>query len=281
MTIVADDVTLAPFTIEHLDGAVALSRQVSWPHRREDWALILRISRGVVALSEGRVIGTAFCTPFGAHLAAINMIIVDAERRGCGLGRRLMLEVMALAGERTLRLVATEDGRPLYEKLGFVATGTIVQHQGIVTGLVEVPAEMEWAETRDGRTIVELDRAAFGADRSTLMSCLLEEGRTAVLREQGRIVGFAHCRPFGRGFVIGPVVARNPEEAKRLITMQMKDRQGSFLRIDTGIQAGLASWVDAQGLPEVGSGTVMYRGTPLRLPSAAPFTFALASQALG
>jgi hypothetical protein len=41
--------TFASFGPEHLDEACALSHQCSWPHRREDWALALRLSRGVVA----------------------------------------------------------------------------------------------------------------------------------------------------------------------------------------------------------------------------------------
>jgi predicted N-acetyltransferase YhbS len=281
MTIAANDLTLRPFEPSHLDGAMALSRQASWPHRREDWALVLKISRGVVALSQGRVVGTAFCTPFGERLAAMNMIIVDAGMRGRGLGRRLMQEAMALAGERTLRLVATEEGRPLYEKLGFAATGTIVQHQGTPAGAVQSPPDMEWAAARDREAIVALDKAAFGADRGILLSCLLEEGRAAVLREKGRAVAFAFCRPFGRGLVIGPVVARNPEEAKRLVTAHVSAHQNSFLRVDTATHTGLAAWLSGLGLAEAGRGTVMYRGTPPRLSAAVPSTFALASQALG
>ncbi|HVW58094.1 MAG TPA: GNAT family N-acetyltransferase [Rhizobiaceae bacterium] len=281
MTIAKDDLTLCPFEASHLEGAVALSRQASWPHRREDWALVLKISRGVVALSEGRVVGTAFCTPFGEKLAAMNMIIVEAGMRGRGLGRRLMQETMALAGDRTLRLVATEEGRPLYEKLGFAATGTVVQHQGMPTGAVPPAPGAQWAMPRDREAIAELDRAAFGADRGNLLSCLLEEGRAAVLREEGRVSGFALCRPFGRGFVIGPAVARNPEEARSLVAAQINVHRGLFLRVDTGTHTGLAPWLSGIGLTETGRGTVMYRGAPPRLSTAVPSTFALASQALG
>ena len=69
-------------------------------------------------------------TPYGDDAATINMVIVDAAMRGRGLGRKMMEEALAKAGERTCCLVATQEGLPLYEKLGFVATGEIVQHQG-------------------------------------------------------------------------------------------------------------------------------------------------------
>ena len=42
--------TFRPFGAEHLDAALRLSRAAGWPHRREDWALIAGLSKGVVAL---------------------------------------------------------------------------------------------------------------------------------------------------------------------------------------------------------------------------------------
>ena len=56
---------LTAFTPAHLPQALRLSQQAGWPHRAEDWALTLSVSQGVVALDEGRVVGTALCSPFG------------------------------------------------------------------------------------------------------------------------------------------------------------------------------------------------------------------------
>jgi len=86
--------TFASFGPEHLDEACGLSHQGGWSHRREDWALALRLSRGVVAFEDDLVVGAALATPFGT-VAAATMIIVDGAMRGRGLGRRLMDEAMA------------------------------------------------------------------------------------------------------------------------------------------------------------------------------------------
>ena len=126
----AQQITFETMTPEHLDGAVELSRQAKWPHRREDWELVQSVSQGIVALEDERVVATIMMTPYGDDAATINMVIVDAAMRGRGLGRKLMEEALAKAGERTCYLVATQEGLPLYERLGFVATGEIVQHQG-------------------------------------------------------------------------------------------------------------------------------------------------------
>ena len=126
----AQQITLEMMMPEHLDGAVELSRQVGWPHRREDWALLQSLSHGIVAIDNGRVLATILMTPYGDDAATINMVIVDASMRGRGLGRQLMEEALAKAEERTCYLAATNEGLSLYQKLGFVATGEIVQHQG-------------------------------------------------------------------------------------------------------------------------------------------------------
>ncbi len=140
----AEQISLEAMETEHLDGAVLLSREAGWPHRREDWELVLSVSEGIVALQDGRVVATTMMTPFGSDAAAINMVIVDAAMRGRGLGRRLMDAALEKAGARNCRLVATKEGLPLYEKLGFVAVGEIVQHQGKALK-VEAPANVSWA----------------------------------------------------------------------------------------------------------------------------------------
>ncbi len=49
-------IDIQKFEPQHLDAAVELSRQAGWPHRREDWALVLSLSKGFVAIENGRVV---------------------------------------------------------------------------------------------------------------------------------------------------------------------------------------------------------------------------------
>lgn len=61
----------------------------------------------------------------------INVYVVP-DRRRQGLARAVLVEVLAAAAERGLRQVvlhATEDGRPLYEQLGFVDPGTWMERK--------------------------------------------------------------------------------------------------------------------------------------------------------
>lgn len=276
----ASQIELVPFSPEHLDGALALSRQAGWPHSREDWAMVLSLSTGIVALEDGRVAGTTFVTPYGDNAATINMVIVDERFRGRGIGRRLMNFGVVRCEGRECRLIATQEGLPLYTQLGFKETGVIRQHQGIVNG-TRPARDVEWAATSDLATFTAMDRSACGLDRHALIDRLADQGQIAVLRRDSRILGFAAVRTFGRGELVGPVVASSIEDAKSLMSFLFAARPGAFIRVDTDETSGLAPWLADLGLAHVGGGIAMRKGRP---PTAVPSdiqTFALASQALG
>jgi predicted N-acetyltransferase YhbS len=276
----ASQIELVEFTPDHLDGAHALSRQAKWPHRREDWAMVLGLSTGVVALETDRVVGTTLVTQFGEQAASINMVIVDEAMRGRGIGQRLLDFALQESTGRECRLVATLEGLPLYEKLGFRETGKIVQHQGMVTA-TSCSDEVDWAVGDEIAELVALDQAALGLDRSNLIAVLAKQGSIAILRRHGRIIGFAVLRAFGRGDLAGPVVAATADDARRLLTFLFAARPGAFLRVDTPEASGLGQWLAAHGLAHVGGGIAMRRGGAISSETSSFHTFALASQALG
>jgi GNAT superfamily N-acetyltransferase len=275
-----DTLELTAFEDRHLDGALSLSLAAGWPHRREDWALSLSVSTGVVARDGDRVVGTALMSPFGDASATINLIIVDRQLLGRGLGRRLTNTALALAGDRTCRLIATAEGLPLYEKLGFSAIQEIYQHQGFVE--VSQPlVGIEWAETVNLPDLIALDSQAYGGDRGALMGQIASNGQFAVMRRAGSIVAFAAVRPFGRSQVIGPVVAPDEELARQLIRFIAASRDGQFLRIDVPGDSDLSHWLEGLGFAHVGGGIAMTRGDGGSRQPQTPRTFALASQAFG
>ncbi|WP_378949167.1 GNAT family N-acetyltransferase [Paracoccus sp. R86501] len=269
--------SLAPFAPEHLPAALALSQAESWPHRAEDWALLLSLSKGVVALHDGQVAGTALVTHFG-DVGLVNMIIVGKALRGRGLGRKLVEGAMATAPVPEHRLIATEAGLPLYRKMGFVPTGEIVQHQGTVAP-VSAPGGITWATLNDAPALAALDRSATGMERRPLIDALLQQGRIAVRREGDQMMAWAAIRRFGRGLVAGPVIAPDADIAQRLLAHVMADHSGAFLRVDTQADSGLSPWLETLNLPRAGGGIAMSTAPQ---PHTAPIrSFALAAQALG
>ncbi|MBN8942150.1 MAG: GNAT family N-acetyltransferase [Rhizobiales bacterium] len=278
------DVLLREMTPDDLVAAHGLSREVSWPHRLEDWQFVHRLGHGMVAEIGGTVAGTAMWWPFGERAATLGMVVVAAERQGLGIGRKLMEAVLGATGDRAVTLNATEAGRPLYERLGFREIGTVRQHQGTAFSVPLAPLESGERIRPIGRAdetaLAALDLEATGRPRTALLSALLGVADGIALDRNGETVGFALFRRFGRGYVIGPVVAENAEGAKALISHWVGAHAGMFLRIDVPGDSGLSGWLNDLGLTGVDPVATMARGTP-PLRGTTVGTFAAVNQALG
>lgn len=274
------DIELAKFAIEHLDGTQTLTAKAGWPHRRDDWAMLLGLSSGYVALLDGEVVGAMCMTLFG-EVATVGLLMVNESLRGQGLGNRLMKLALEEAGQRECRLIATSAGLPLYRKLGFVEVETIRVHRGIVAS-GKASEGVEWATQDDFDKICDIDRDGAGIDRRPLLSAFWDKGRFAVIRESGKIIGYAALLPYGHGEVAGPVVARDAEEARRLLSYLSSHRTDAPLRVDLRAAAGPADWLNSIGLPQTGSLVAMRHGEARTSNTAGAFhTFVLATNQYG
>src|SRR6185436_5697982 len=116
----------APPLVEVTEADTAALRAVSgsagWPHSVDDWRAVLESARVFAHRAhDGEVISSGAVFPLGPALAAIGMIIVKPAHRGRGLARAMMLRCLACLGSAppAFVLIATPQGRPLYEHLGF------------------------------------------------------------------------------------------------------------------------------------------------------------------
>lgn len=273
-----DPVALVPFAAAHLPGALALSQELSWPYRLEDWDFALQVGRGFALERDGAVIGTAAWFPDGEDHATVGMIIVSGAAQGRGYGTRLVEALLAAAGPRTVLLNATAEARALYARYGFRPVGTVRQHQGPYRRhRASVPdADVRAMEPVDIEAVARLDREATGFERRAMLDRLIAAGEGSLLMRGGAPVGYAVSRLFGRGHVIGPVVAGSPDEARRLIEAALAPLDGRFVRIDAPDAAQLSPWLTEIGLPQVGDALTMVRGA---VPPTGPARlFALANQ---
>ena len=278
--------TLRPMTPADLAAMHALAQRMSWPHRAEDCAQMLALGAGIVAVDEEeRTVGVGLRWSFGDDVGTIGLVLVAPERQGRGVGRALMDALIAASGPRALMLNATAEGLPLYEKLGFVTTGVVRQHQGRLAEERDLPPAPAVAVRRavpaDHAALCALDAVAFGADRSVLIGGLLAGGEAWLVEGGGRSVGFAVLRAFGRGTIIGPIVAPGEDEAIALASAAARAAPPGVLRTDVVADARrLAAWLTAAGLPAIDTVTVMQRGSwPAK--SGGPQRFGLALQAWG
>ncbi len=273
-----------PMTAADLPSAHALSVQLKWPHRLEDWAMLQRVSEGFVVLDGERLIGTAFACPQG-EFATIGLVIVSDDYQGQGIGRQLMEQALDACQSRTPMLNATLAGAPLYTSQGFIEFGRIQQHQGQAHAPAPEPLAVGEVcrplQVADQTRQLALANAASGLERKTVLMDLhgVVEHSLGIERD-GQLRAFALLRPFGRGRCIGPVVAENPEQAKHLIAALLAQVPDAFVRIDIPVESGLGEWLVSAGLKQVDTVAQMARGTP---PKAANGVrqFALVTQAIG
>lgn len=267
----------------------ALSLSHGWPHREEDWLRLLEIGAGLAARDEiGRVLGTAMWFPAGDDHATIGMTLTSPRLQGEGLARWLTEGVLAQAGPRTARLQTAWTAQRLYLSLGFLPRRMVVQHQGIVTLAATRPPPAIDAEIRPltgplDPALLDLDRAAFGAPRPAVLGAVLEQSTGVGLWREGRLTAFALCRPFGRGHVIGPVVAHDDADAIAVTWPCLAAQAGRFVRLDTYQEQGsFVALLEATGLTRVDTLLTMTRGGDpfaAAVPGA-PASYGLASHAL-
>lgn len=279
----AEAVHLRTFEPSDLPAAHALSSNLQWAHRLEDWQFALSLGQGVVAEYNGKVKGAALSWQWGANYASIGLVIVNPELQGRRIGNCMMEALLNRLTTRDVLLHATVAGRGLYERLGFGATGEIVHFQGVPKTLPVLPkrdgSRLRPLQEGDIETLIALDARGAGMSRGELLRRLFSQQKIVVLDFGGQAVGFAVLHRFGHGHTIGPVVAPDFDAARLLIANCIR-QTNDLIRIDVDTQSGLPPWLDSLGLPRVGAVTIMVRGrTPERGPAFG--NWALFTHAIG
>ncbi len=264
----------------------ALSLSVGWPHRPKDWDLLLKVGKGLAAVDGiGRVFGSAMWFPHGDDFATLGMVITTPRTQAQGNGRWLMEQVFDRCGSRNLSLNSTRAAYKLYLSLDFVKEATVSQWQGEVADMLPVrPAaegELIELDPADLDAIAALDAVAFGTDRSDLLRLICRQATLYGIQRNGALVGYSCCREFGRGHVIGPVVAMNDHDAVCLTAVHLESLKGRFARVDTREKGGVfASFLMESGLRLFGTVTTMSRGRPfLDRRQDRPWVYGLAAHA--
>lgn len=267
---------------DHLEQAHGLSQALKWPYRLEDWQFALNLGRGFAVEAQGKLLGTALWWPYGDDFATIGMIIVSPDAQRQGIGGRLMAALLADAAGRRMTLITTKDGEPLYTKLGFARCGFITQHQAVLDKVPAIDTSVPVrAATPDDRAAIDaLDAAAAGMDRRMLLDALLDVADAVVVEREGNVSGYGFVRRWGRGVVIGPVVAASAQDSKAIVAVLASAHEGVFVRIDVTETSGLAPWLIEIGLPQVDRAPIMALGAPA-VSAPGSMLVALSNQSLG
>ena len=204
-----------------LDAVGDVTAAGNFGDRREFFRLAVALSscRPIVAMSDGHPIGTGLGSIHG-DVGWVGVIFVTPELRGRGIGRALteaVCEILEGAGCRSLVLVATDLGRPVYERLGFREQTRYHMHPGEPHG--EPPSVPPGTNLRpitpaDLDAVAALDRR--GEERRPLIEAYASDGW--LLSDDDAAAGLrGYLLPTHRGNAA--LIAPRPEDALCLIDL--------------------------------------------------------------
>ena len=167
-------------------------------------------------------------TPFevGSFVA---MMVVHPSAQGRGIGRALMEHALADAAQPVM-LYATESGRLLYERMGFVVVDSVLKLGGTPRPTV-MSARLRLVTAADLGHVVAAVRDAFGSGRERHIAGVLDGASRAVMDGDG---GFAIAWHNAALTIVGPVVARDEDAAIALIDGVLEGNEG-VARIDVAV----------------------------------------------
>jgi GNAT superfamily N-acetyltransferase len=213
-----------------ISSAMELSAFANWNQAIDDWRRVMQLNpKGCRCIEDaGSVVATASLLPYGNRLAWIGMVLTRPEYRRRGLAKKLMEDAIAIAergGIRTLKLDATDEGRPLYESLGFVveqpverwgregAKSPVTNDEPVASASMEKDLDAEQISA----DLLHRDAESFGVAREKLLESLRSSGRCTATAD-----GYVFSRPGRVAQYLGPCMADSEAAARQLIAEHLQ-----------------------------------------------------------
>ena len=226
-----------------IPGGMRLKEISGWNQTDQDWRRFLDASPNgcFVAEVDSRVVGTAATIPYEEKFAWIGMVLVDPEYRGRGIGTRLLQETITYLDETkipAMKLDATPQGKPLYEKLGFVTEYEIERlilerHPEQLLNSPPTGAQHRLSKSHL-EIVIAADRELFGADRSGLLKSLDRQAPelTFAVLNNGELQGYVFGRKGSFADHMGPLMATDVGACRNLIAAFLQVSAREILVVD-------------------------------------------------
>jgi GNAT superfamily N-acetyltransferase len=214
--------TIRTMTVADIGVGLELCRLAGWNQLEPDWQRLLALAPDGVFIAEedGRPCGSGSTTVYGNRTAWIGMILVHPAFRNRGIGTAIMnkcIEHLQSKAVESIKLDATDLGRPVYLKLGFLDERPIHRYAGKRPRGVAAHRETRAIAADDWPAIGNVDRMAFDADRLDLLRILSGEAPAAVISDSGRVRGYGFARRGYNASFVGPAVATDADAARAIV----------------------------------------------------------------
>ncbi|MEJ9112631.1 GNAT family N-acetyltransferase [Bacillus paramobilis] len=224
---------------EQIDDIVALSSYIGWDYNREEIETIFDsgIVYGVWNERE-KLIASAAIILYGEKLASIGMVIVHPDYKGRGIGKAITNAcIKSVSAQTPLMLIATDEGKHLYEKLGFRAVSYVSKYicnsyngNDYCVGNEEYMMKYEECDLEE---IIKLDENAFGTNRKAFLTKRMIQSEQCIVVKDNKqnVLGYGLSIQTSENKIIGPVVAKNDAMAMRIVHALARGHDGR-LRMD-------------------------------------------------
>ena len=209
-------------TFEDTPHLMDLVQSAGWNQCENDWLRYMRMEpEGCFVLEKDRkIIGSVTTICYEHKIGWIGMVLVHHEYRRQGIGTDLMNTALDYLKPKvdTIGLDATDQGKPVYERLGFKAAYSL-NRLFVKNSEQHKDDECLKMSAQDIDKIVQFDAACFGARRMNVISELYEEFSDVSFytMTDKKISGYIMANCGRNAWHIGPFVAKRVEEADRLL----------------------------------------------------------------
>lgn len=212
---------LRRLTALDVPAALELSTEAGWNQTADDWRMLIKLSpAGCFGIQvDGELASTTTLVCYARRLAWVGMVLTRKSHQGRGFAKRLVNEALRTADEarvETVKLDATSEGQPIYEKLGFRGEQYVERWERpgsvALSGAPQVPGVLK-------EQIFGFDEHAFGVDRSELLRGLSQHSSSIVAQE-----GYALARPGRVCRFLGPCLSSTVETAHSLVERALAEK---------------------------------------------------------
>lgn len=256
---------IRPMAERDLSDALQLLELAGWPHRLRDLTALFEVGEGIIIEAGDAMVGMGMRWLWGAKEASVGLFAEHPSWRGHGVSEQLMNALCTGLEHHSVRMQLPLPIPDWATRLGFVHAGDISRIEGraALPPLVALPDgyRLRPAGRKDLALLTRLDTAATGMARKNMLASWQPSALAAmVLDHPDGAQGFALMRRFGRGAVIGPVIAPCTVTAKALIAHLAAMADGRFLRLDVLNAPDLRDWIVTLGLEQTGHTAVLVKG---------------------
>ncbi|QDQ01905.1 GNAT family N-acetyltransferase [Lysinibacillus fusiformis] len=279
---------LVEFGENDISELIELSASVEWDYDEFEIATVL--SSGKIfghKDANGKIVSSAAIIKYDTNLASIGMVIVHQNFRGLGLGKDATQKCLdSVDGDTVTMLIATKEGAPLYEKMGFKTVDYVqkyladnyIESNRFSTDDMTIVNYNE----KDFNQILKLDEAAFGDIRSNFLQNRIKQAKQCIVVKDhnGNIMGFGISILGPINLMLGPIVAPDSQTASLLLHNLALNHQGK-LRIDVPADNDdFILFLQQSGFKEASNPPVMIINS-VEMPARNNTLFAIAAQIFG